>query len=117
MDAVRIELRKLARGYARAVGGARAARWHLVLLIAAIVLAFVHRAVVALPGLDLLAGRWLPALAAGVALYFLGPVLRAASGLFVTPREDALARRLDDRFGWHDDTETALTLAPEEEER
>lgn len=117
MEAVRIELRKLARGYARAVGGVRAARLHLLVLVAAILLAFAHRAVIALPLFDHLAGRWIPALIAGVALYFLGPLLRSGAALFARPREDLLARRLDDRHGWQDATETALTLAPAEIER
>jgi len=117
MESVRIELRKLARGYARAMAGPRAARWHVAILVAVIVLAFVHRAVVALPLFVYLAGRWIPALVAAVALYNLAPVLRAGAALFLRPREDDFARRLDDRFAWHDATETALTLAPPELDR
>ncbi len=117
MEAVRIELRRLLRGYARAVGGARAARWHVGILVAAIVLAFVHRAIRAVPFFEHLAGRWIPALLAAVVLYFLGYLLRPLAGLLVRPPEDAFARHLDDRFAWHDSTETALTLTDFETQR
>ncbi len=116
MEAVRVELRKLARGYAGALGAMRAARWHLLVLVAAILLAFVHRSIHALPGFDRLAGHWIPAILAGVALYFAAPLLHLAATLFGRPRVDALARELDDRFRWGDATETALTLTPEERE-
>ena len=117
MEAVRIELRRLARGYARARGGLRAARWHLALLVAAIALALVDRAALALPLFDHLAGRWIPALIATVVLYNLGPLLRGAAAFFGRPHEDEFARSLDDRFAWRDATETALTLAPSELDR
>jgi len=117
MNAVRTELGRLARGLAGAVGGRRAARGHLLLLGAAVLLAFVHRSMHALPGFDHLAGHLLPALAAGAALYFARPLLRLMASVGARPREDALARDLDDRYAWHDETQTAHGLGGAELER
>jgi len=111
MEAVHFELGRLARGLAGAVGGRRAARWHLALLVLAVLLGFVHRSIHALPLFDHLAGRWLPAFAAGAVLYGLGPVLRVLASVGARPSEDALARDLDDRFAWRDETQTAHGLA------
>ena len=110
MDAVRLELGRLARATARAVGGARAARLHLFVLIAACALAFVHRAFLRLPGLDALERRWIPTLAVAAVLLLLGPLLTRVLAWFARPREQDLARTLDDRLGWQDATDTATSI-------
>ena len=112
MEAVRHELKRLARGIARRGGAARAARWHLVLLVAAVVAAFLSRAWRPLPGLARLEGAVLPVLLAALGLYALGTVLAFVWTRFLRPPERSLARALDERYAWHDETTTALALEP-----
>lgn len=107
---VRRQLGRLARGRARVVGGARAGRWHLLVLLAACALAFVHRSVAAVPGLDAVRTSWPLLLATAGGLYVLGFLLRLVFTFGIRDSEQALARELDDRYGWHDETDTAATL-------
>ncbi|MDF1702842.1 MAG: hypothetical protein P1V36_16960, partial [Planctomycetota bacterium] len=113
-EAVRLELRRLASGYARAVGGARAGRWHLVLLLGACALAFLHRTVRPLPWLDAVQDSWPLLLGIAAGLYAVGPLLRFGFALATRPGVTRLARDLDDRYGWHDQTDTALHAAADQ---
>ena len=113
MEVVRHELRRLARGYARRVGRARAARWHVALLVLAVAAAFVSRAILPLPGLAWLEGRILPVVLSALALYGLGALLALLMTRVLRPRVRVLARDLDERHGWRDETTTALSLPPE----
>ncbi|MDJ0975928.1 MAG: hypothetical protein QNJ98_15830 [Planctomycetota bacterium] len=110
MDALREELRRLGRHVAADQGGVRAARTHLALLIVAVVLAFVSRAVLPLPGLAALEGAWIPTLITAAVLYLLGSVLHLVHTRFIRPDLRGLALRLDDDHHWRDDTSTAMDL-------
>ena len=112
MEVVRHELRRLARGYARRVGRGRAARWHVALLVLAVAAAFLSRAILPLPGLTWLEGRILPVAFAALALYGLGTLLAVVMTRILRPRVRLLARDLDERNGWRDETTTALSLPP-----
>jgi hypothetical protein len=111
MEAFRNELRRLARGRARATAGRRAGRVHAVLLLAAVGLAATRRLGAPVPGAERLAGHVLPTLVAAAALLALGPLLRGLLRLGARPRERELARDLDDRHGWRDGTDTAAGIA------
>ena len=113
-DSVRRQLGRLARGRARLLGGARAGRWHLVILVAACLVAFVHRAFVPIPGLAAVADSWPLLLGVAGGLFAIGPVLRILFAAGSRLETSALARELDDRFGWHDETDTAAALGPDE---
>jgi hypothetical protein len=114
MEAVRKELRRLARGYARRVGHARAARAHIALLVAAVAAAFLSRVVLPLPGLSRLPEH--PVLTLGVALglYAVGWLLALLWTRVLRPAQVDLARQLDRRYAWRDETTTALSLQPPE---
>jgi len=113
MEVVRHELRRLARGYARRVGRGRAARWHVALLVLAVAAAFVSRVILPLPGLAWLEGRIVPVVLSALALYGLGTLLALLMTRVLRPRVKVLARDLDERHGWRDETTTALSLPPE----
>jgi len=117
MEAVRKELRRLARGYARRVGQARAARWHIVLLAAAVAAACLSRVFLPLPGLAQLPQR--PWLTVGIALglYAVGWLLAFLWTRVLRPGQVDLARQLDERYAWRDETTTALNLRPPEGEQ
>lgn len=93
------------------MGGARAGRWHLVLLLGACALAFLHRTVRSLPWLDAVQDSWPLLLGIAAGLYAVGPLLRFGFALAARPGVTRLARDLDDRYGWHDQTDTALHAA------
>lgn len=112
-ESVRRQLGRLARGRARLLGGARAGRWHLVVLVAACLLAFVHRAIVPIPGFDAIRDSWPLLLGVAAGLFALGPILRMLFASSARLETSVLARELDDRFGWHDETDTAAALAPD----
>lgn len=109
-ETVRLELKRLAAGRARAVGGARAGRWHLILLGAACALAFLHRTLLPLPWLDRVAASWPLLIGVAGGLFAMGPLLRILFAAGARPSADALARDLDDRYGWRDETGTAAAL-------
>ena len=111
---VRRQLGRLARGRARLTGAARAGRWHLAVLGLACLLAFLHRSVIAIPGLDAVRASWPLLLGTAAGLYALGPLLRLLFSFGIRDSEQALARELDDRFGWHDETDTAAALSDAE---
>ena len=104
------QLRRLARGYGTLRGGRWAARWHLVVLLLAVGLAFLSRAVRPLPGISWLAGHPLAAVGAGLGLLLLGWLLTRLAAHALRPRDHVLARQLDERYAWHDETQTAVGL-------
>lgn len=110
MEALRFELRRLARGFAEAAARPRAARVHLLVLAAAVLLAFTHRAILALPVLRSIGTRWYWVLLAAAALYALGPLLARLLARALRAEPADLARALDDRNGWKDETSTAVSL-------
>ncbi len=111
MDALRLEFRRLVRGYARTVGAARAGRWHLGILVAACLLAFLHRAVLRLPFFDALDGLGWPLLLVALVLFGAGVLLRLGFSQAARPTAPGLARTLDDRYHWQDETDTAASVA------
>jgi hypothetical protein len=110
MEALRFELGRLARGEAHARAGGRAARVHLLLLVGAVLLAFVHRAVLPLPALRFLDGSWLRVAVAAAVLYLLGPLLARGLARALRPSLRETARRVDDAQHWRDETTTALDV-------
>ena len=106
----RQELRRLGRGYARCEGARRASRWHLVLLVAACVLAFVSRALFPLPVLAWMEGRWLPTLFVALGLVLLGIPLVLLASRLARPNGRRLADELDDRFDLQDQASTAAEV-------
>lgn len=110
MEAVRQELVRIGRGMARRGGQVRAARWHLLLLVVAVVAAFLSRAWRPLPGLEHIQGAVLPVLITAAALYAFGFVLAWIWTRFLRPSPRYLARSFDERYGWYDETTTALSL-------
>jgi hypothetical protein len=112
VDVVRAELGSLERARAGARARTRAAPAHVVVLALAVALAFVHRALQPIPGFDALARAWPLAVLAGLALLFLAPLLVRALAWVGRPAPRRLARELDDRHHWQDETDTALDLPP-----
>lgn len=104
------ELRRLGRHVARDRGGRRAARVHLWVLGAAILLAFFSRAVRPLPLLGWLEEHWIWACVASVGLYLLARPLHLLFTRVIRPDLRELASELDDDHGWRDDTTTAVEL-------
>ena len=82
---MRIELRRLARGFALARARDLARRADVLLLAAAVLGAFVHRAIVPLPGFDWLLDAWWRPLVAVGALLLLRPLLRAFTRVAARP--------------------------------
>ena len=117
MEAVRKELGRLGRGYARRVGRAHAARWHILLLLLAVGAAFLSRVVLPLPGLARLPERPLLTVAIALGLYAIGWLLAFLWAHVIRPRQADLARQLDERYAWRDETTTALSLQPPEGEQ
>lgn len=106
------QLRRLARAFAHRVGRRRARRLHLLLLVAAAVLAFISRALWDVPGIAALEGNWGPTLLACAALLGLGPALSWLLGSVVRPLRQHLAYDLDDTLQLKDQAGTAVeTLA------
>ncbi len=110
MEALRFELRRLAHGFAAAAARPRAARVHVLLLVAAVLLAFTHRAILDLPGFGWLAARWYVVVVVAAALYALGPLLARLLARTLRQPPLAMARRLDDRYAWRDETSTAASM-------
>jgi hypothetical protein len=114
MPALASELRRLHRAQGARHAQDRARRAHLLVLGAAVVLAFVSRAVHALPGLGRLEGRLVPSIIGGLLLlalgYLLPRLLRQAARLWSKPGLAGIAAALDDAHGWRDETSTAAGL-------
>ncbi|MFM8979898.1 MAG: hypothetical protein ACKOSS_05490, partial [Planctomycetia bacterium] len=108
MTTVACELARLGRIEARARAAPVARRVQLALLAAALLLAAVHRWAAPVPGLGGLEGSPSAALAATLALLAVGPLLARLGPWLWRPRAAALARRLDDAPGGHDEVATAL---------
>ena len=114
MPSLASELHRLDRAQGALRAGHSARRLHLLVLAAAVLLAFVSRAIHALPGLAWLEGRLVPAIAAGLLLIALGYALprlvRLLWRLRAGPGLARIAESLDDRHGWRDETSTAAGL-------
>lgn len=109
---LRAQLRRLRLGHALRVGSRRAHRVHLLVLLAACVLAFTSRALAPLPVLAVLEGRLVPTLLVALGLGLLGGPLRllALLGRHGDPRR--MAAGLDDRLGLKDEASTAFDVDP-----
>ncbi|MDA1194914.1 MAG: hypothetical protein O2894_06985 [Planctomycetota bacterium] len=114
MEALRFELERLAADRARGAGGARASRLHFALLVGACLLAFAHRTLLRVPGFDGLQASWPLLLGVAAGIWLFGPALRLALARLLRPSPRRIARDLDDRHGWRDETETATGLVARE---
>lgn len=103
-------LRRLGRARRTRRRYRRARRAHWILLALLVVLAFLWRAGLPLPGFGWLAAH--PWLAAGAALllYLLGPLIAWAALRLMSIDAEVMAREVDDRHGFRDETSTALDL-------
>lgn len=73
-------------------------------------LAFVSRALLPLPLLGALEGRWVPTLLVALGLLLLGPLLHVVFVGFVRPSRRTLVAGLDDQHAWHDEASTAYEV-------
>ncbi len=114
MPALASELRRLDRSQGALRAQGRARRAHLLLLGGAVLLAFLSRAVHALPGLARLEGQLILSILTGLGLlgvgYLLPRLLRWMSRWGSGTAWAGFAEQLDDAHGWRDETSTAAGL-------
>jgi hypothetical protein len=110
VDALRFELRRLARGCGNLRALRRATRVHRLVLVAAVALAFVHRAILPLPAFSAFAPSVARVVLVALGLVLVGPFLVRLLARAMRPAPGALARRLDDAYAWRDETSTAADV-------